>query len=255
MASPKPNTFTLPLLWGHCEAIPDDGDEMALEKAGYTNGDTDDPRWMLKGMVSAEIVDRDGHILEQDAIDWEPFDMNGVAHESHPFSADRVVGYRKVRRPCLIKSKSTGQEVKGNYLEIKLDPNRQRARDIRDTHRELVKAGGLGYGFSVEGDILQMRGNRITKAVVRSVAVDLHPRNQIAYAMPLAAGSAIVNPGEMLMKAIAQYVDPELSEKVQLAKSIPSSSLRLARFREQVGDLDMPIAQVRDELAKYGVQL
>lgn len=216
-------------LWGEIEAV-----EEPLEKAG---ADSVAPsRWILKGFVSHEALDADGQIVDQDGIDWSIFDQRGVMTDGHPYSSDRVVGSKLLREPRTVNG------IKGNWLECELSPDLPRAPALWNMHRALCKGpNGRGLGFSVEGWAKEIKGNRITKSIVSTVAIDAMPKNPMTYAMPIAASlGAYLGSGDVnfpaLMKALALASDPNVRAKLELIDGQSIANLAALRIASRYPD-------------------
>lgn len=225
MVAMATDTMTFPLLWGECEALP----EEALQKA-LGPGEVD-PAWLLKGLATSEFLDADGQVLLQDGADWTEYDQRGVVHYKHPYAADRVCAQGVERTPGLFKG------VKGNMISVMLLKELPLAQQVRTQHQALCKGPrGQGLGFSVEGSINEMRGNVITRCTIRTVAIDAAPRNPSSFAMPLAAafgaqmGLPAGLPADLMKAAMRLAYDPEVKRRIALTEGIPTAHLKALRL-------------------------
>lgn len=218
-------TSTLhPLMWGVIEDLPE---EESLEKA---LADGIDPAWLMKGFASSEAYDKDGHVIEQPGIDWSEYDALPRVHYTHPYHATKLCGDGVKRERRMVKG------LDGNYVEVLLNRHLALGRKVRDDHLALCKGyRKQGLGFSVEGKIVEMRGHRITKSIVRTLAIDGAPRNQDSMAMPLAAalGGAMGYqnfPPELAKAAMRLAYDPDIQNRLALIEGVPLNELRALRL-------------------------
>lgn len=217
-------TSTLhPLMWGVIEELPEESLEKALSD-GY------DPAWLMKGHASAEVLDADKQILVQSGMNWDEYDARGIVHYKHPYSAERICGQGIKRTPTLFKG------YPANHIEVQLLRDLPVARHVREQHLALCKGPRkMGLGFSVEGRIDEMRGNRITKCTVRTMAIDGAPRNPVSFAMPLAAalGGAMGYqsfPPELAKAAMRLAYDPDVQERLALTEGVDKNDLKALRL-------------------------
>jgi hypothetical protein len=240
MVAMTTDAMTFPLLWGACEPL----EEERLDKA-LGAGELD-PAWLMKGLATSEFRDADDQVVDQDGIDWTEYDQRGIVHYKHPYSADRVCAQGVKREPVLFKG------YKGNFIETLLLKDIPLARQVREQHLALCKGPrGTGLGFSVEGSITEMRGNRITKCKVRTMAIDAAPRNPSSFALPLAAafGAQMGLPANLppdLMKAAMRLAyDPEIQLRLALTEGIPAVHLKALRLLRQQPDRTLRAALER----------
>lgn len=169
-----------------------DVDVEVFEKASAAAG----KERRIGGFVSTDHLDRQGEVLIQDGLDFDPFLSKGWFNDNHSADTDGVIGYPEFAemRPL------PGGEHKGWYVEgylLKTD----RATRIWDLAKDLQKHDRK-LGFSVEGSILDRDeddSRTVRKAIVREVAITKCPVNTATalnvLAKSLSAGSAIANPG------------------------------------------------------------
>lgn len=227
-------SMILPLS-GRIESI-EEVEYTPLEKAGIAAGEPEpESAWLMKGWICADAQDADRQIIDQHGGDWSVFDSRGVIHVSHPYDALRVIGV-----PIKRELREMPNGGLGNWLEARLLPDKPLARVVRDDHRSLYKATGgkRGYGFSVEGGIFGIKGNRITRYQVRTVAADPMPVNPLTYAMPMAAAFGGVAGGDLptLAKALTMAADPEAMKRIALIEDIPLRHLAAARWLSRTGN-------------------
>lgn len=221
-------TSTLhPLMWGVIEPLEDE----SLEKAFVDGGGTGiDPAWLMKSLATSEAYDKDGHVLEQDGIDWSEYDALPRIHFTHPYHASKVCGEGILRNRVMHKGRPA------NYVELLLNKHLALGRKVREDHVSLCKGHRKqGYGLSVEGKILEMRGHRITKSLVRTIAIDAAPRNGDAMAMPLAAAlggqMGITHfPPELAKAAMRLAYDPDVAARLALTEGLSPNELKALRL-------------------------
>jgi hypothetical protein len=155
----------------------------------------------IGGFVSTDHLDRQGEVLIQEGLDFDPFLTKGWFNDNHSPDTDGVIGYPEFAE---LRTMPGGMH-KGWYVEgYLLKPDR--ANGIWDLATELQKHDRK-LGFSVEGGILKRddeNAKQVRKAVVREVAITKCPVNTATalnvLAKSLSAGSAIsapaVAPGE-----------------------------------------------------------
>lgn len=156
------------------------------DSAALCKGDTSaDPSGMglIEGLASSEHLDLDGEIVEQDGLTWAPTTYLTL---EHPRSTLNTIGEVVDRAGTILPDGVKATRITGGlYRGVPA------GRLIYDHAVGIAKSGGTcPFGFSVEGppEGLERRGNRITKALVTSVAVTQGPRNTKAQWAPLMKG-------------------------------------------------------------------
>ena len=227
MATPEDNLDPF-VLW--CEI--QDVEVSTFAKGEGHNGSP--PEVFISGVVSADVVDADGETVNQDGIDWSRFLKYGRITDGHPYSNDRVVG-----DPVEIK-RITVNGVPATFMKASLHMWKKRAQKLYDDHRMAVKAGRRGLGFSIEGHATQrtMRGFRIEKSVVTSVAIDAQPKNRLSLIDPIAAGLAgsmrsIVMGEEAsgaTTEALRRMMDPTFRRRADMLKGLSERDILVAHL-------------------------
>ncbi len=237
------------LAWGEIDAVLD-----RMGKAGSATS-SEPERWILKGFMSTEAFDADNQVVEQDGIDWGPFDSRGIITDGHPARPDNIVGQKIVREPRTYKG------IKGTWLECELLQDMPRAPGLWKAHRALCKGPtGRGLGFSVEGWATEIDGHRITKSVVETVAIDIQPKNPLTYAMPIAAsmsaylGSAPDAQYPALMKALALASDPRARQILQVTEGLPIENIAAAQLMSRWPDMPWNEALKRARISIFGAK-
>lgn len=137
----------------------------------------------IKGIASTEMVDSDGHVVEQDGIDWTLFKAAGCPLTfEHPRSPFNDIGEaRDIERVTVDGVNATA--ISGIvYTTLPLG-NVAYGRAVA-----MAKAGSKRrMGLSIEGYATQRDGNRIQKSVVTSVAISDSPKNALTWFDPIMA--------------------------------------------------------------------
>jgi len=150
----------------------------------------------IGGFVSTDHLDRQGEVLIQEGLDFDPFLTKGWFNDNHSPDTDGVIGYPEFAELRTLP----GGLHKGWYVEGYLLKT-PRADGIWNLATELQKHDRK-LGFSVEGSIGERdasNSKQVRKAIVREVAVTKCPVNTKTalnvLAKSLSAGSAVANPG------------------------------------------------------------
>jgi hypothetical protein len=139
----------------------------------------------IRGVATSERTDKDGDIIIQKGIDWDEFTKSGFLTYEHPLGAANIVGEpRKIER-------SEVQGFPATILEGALYRSDPLGKMLISKARSMQKAGGnRRLGFSIEGHVRQRdpdAPNRVTKSIVRSVAITPVPKNEDSWFEPIAA--------------------------------------------------------------------
>lgn len=178
----------------------------------------------MTGIASAEIEDLDGHTVVQDGIDWEPLLKSGRTVLHHPpkvlDAAGRVdvVASQQARQVHLVKSHvGVPLEVSRTTLPGGIPATRLRhgildnevGRALFDNEQALQKAGNpRPMGQSIDGYAKPewIDGDRVTRSVVKHVAIDPEPRCPPTIGFELSKGAA--NNVEILSALLEGSVPP-----------------------------------------------
>ena len=165
---------TTELWWTRFEAEPLVKGEIASDGMG-----------LIRGLASTEHRDKDGEIIRQSGITFDP--ITRVTLE-HPSSVVNQVGEVLDHRNVTEKGLPATQIDAGLYLG---DPDAYSAK-LYKAARMIAKSGGRAqFGFSVEGEITSRDPSDrsiITGCRVTSVAVTMGPRNTFATWAPIMKG-------------------------------------------------------------------
>lgn len=132
-------------------------------------------RRRIGGFVSTENLDKQGEVLIQKGLDFEPFLREGFFNDNHLKQTGKAVGYPEIAELRLHKG-SPAWYVEGFLLE-----EHGPAEEIWTLAKSLERAGWpRRIGYSVEGSILERDPgamNTVRRAVVREVAITRCPVN------------------------------------------------------------------------------
>lgn len=138
------------------------------EAVDLIKADTASPSapWRIGGYASTSALDRQDETVYQKGLDFREFVQHGWFNDNHQQHTGAAVGI-----PDSADLKEKGWYVTGHLLKDL--PRAQEiyalAKSLQGTHRRL--------GFSIEGKIIERVGNRISKALIRNVAVTNAPVN------------------------------------------------------------------------------
>ncbi|GMV42842.1 MAG: hypothetical protein AMXMBFR64_45580 [Myxococcales bacterium] len=153
-----------------------------VEKGGEGEGAVKLGR--IKGIASSETQDADGEVVDQAGIDWSFFKSHGrgAVTLEHPVGVFNLIGEGVDVRLIDLDG------IPATELEADLILTDPIGQAVWEKGRALKKAGArTKLGFSVEGQWLEKKGNRITKSRVTSVAVSAAPKNPHTWWEPMAA--------------------------------------------------------------------
>lgn len=128
----------------------------------------------IGGIVSTDGIDRQGEVLVQEGLDFEPFLKGGWFNDNHDSQTGALVGY-----PEMVELRTSPSGRRGWYVEGYLLKGHTRSDEIWNLANALQKSG-RSLGFSVEGGIVERDPTdpkRVLKAVVREVAITRCPVN------------------------------------------------------------------------------
>lgn len=142
----------------------------AFQKAGVEPG----KERRIGGIVSTDGVDRQGEVLLQEGLDFEPFVKAGWFNDNHDSSTEALIGYPDKAEMRKLPDGRTGWYVEGYLLK-----GTPRADAIWDLANALQKSERK-LGFSVEGSVVErdpVDPKKVRKAIVREVAITRCPVN------------------------------------------------------------------------------
>lgn len=152
--------------------------DLALSKAKANGGDANTvPEMIIGGIASTASVDSDGESIDPYGYDTSRFLRYGFMNWNHLTKSNPAAA---IGQP--IKATPTKD---GLYIEAKLYPYSQTAKDVYELAQVLEKSGSdRRVGFSIEGKVLQRdpkNPKRILKALLTGCAVTLSPKNTDTY--------------------------------------------------------------------------
>lgn len=138
---------------------------------------------LLGGIASTADEDSDGEFLDPKGFDIQPLLKSGMVNWHHQAKTC----------PGTIVGEPTKAEIRkeGLYIETKLYPSSQVARDIWDLAKTLdADSNTRRLGYSIEGRVVSRKSNdktspdykKITKAIITGVAITHQPKNPKTFA-------------------------------------------------------------------------
>lgn len=150
--------------------------ELELKKSA------DGGRRIIRGYASTENVDQDGEVILQKGIDFSPLLKSGFLNYDHQYKTINgakmpiIIGY-----PTRAEIRDKGLWVEGELLKsdgMSISEQIKLADEMWEMGMALQKSGAnRSLCYSVEGGVIERKGNRIVKSVVRHVAVTHKPVN------------------------------------------------------------------------------
>ena len=145
--------------------------------------ETGEELMLLGGIASTADEDSDGEFLDPKGFDIKPLIESGMVNWHHQAKTC----------PATIVGEPLKAEIKkeGLYIETKLYPSSQVARDIWELAKTLDKDSNTRrLGYSIEGKVLERKSEnrnspdykKITKAIITGVAITHQPKNPKTFA-------------------------------------------------------------------------
>jgi hypothetical protein len=137
---------------------------------------------MVRGFASMEKMDQQGEIILQNGIDFGPLMKSGYLNYDHQkvtsisgVQMPTIVGY-----PTHVEMRDHGLWVEGELLKSDDDnPQSEQvkmANELWELGLALAKSGGKrSLAYSVEGNVVERKGNKIVKSIVRHLAITHKP--------------------------------------------------------------------------------
>ena len=142
-------------------------------------------RRIVRGYASTAAVDQDGETILQNGIDFSPLLKSGFLNYDHQYRTINgakmpiIIGY-----PTKAEIRDKGLWVEGELLKGDSNSTSEQiklADEIWEMGMALQKSGApRSLSYSVEGGVLERKGNRIVKSVVRHCAITHKPVNNDA---------------------------------------------------------------------------
>lgn len=145
--------------------------------------ETGEELMLLGGIASTADEDSDGEFLDPKGFDIKPLIESGMVNWHHQAKTC----------PATIVGEPLKAEIKkeGLYIETKLYPSSQVARDIWELAKTLDKDSSTRrLGYSIEGKVLERKSEnrnspdykKITRAIITGVAITHQPKNPKTFA-------------------------------------------------------------------------
>jgi hypothetical protein len=163
------------LAWFGCDFL--DVDTFAKAGAAATGSGR------FSGIASTDMVDLDGHVVEQDGIDWSAFEKAGcpLTYE-HPRRPDNDIG----EATAIQRIELDG--FKATQIDGLIYTHHPYGNLAYTQATAMAKSGGKRrMGLSIEGYATKRDGNRIVKSVVTSIAISPAPKNNLTWLDPILA--------------------------------------------------------------------
>lgn len=182
---------------------------------------------IIRGYASTENVDQQGEVILQNGIDFTPLLKSGFLNYDHQYKnlngakLPIIVGY-----PTKAEIRDKGLWVEGELLKSDGTSTSEQLRladELWELGCALQKSGGRSLAYSVEGGVVERKGNRITKSVVRHLAVTHKPVNPEA-TVELFAKSFFVACGNCSKQGICDLAECAAHEQIKKAMSTTSAS-------------------------------
>lgn len=194
--------------------------ELELKKSA------DGGRRIVRGYASTENVDQDGEVILQNGIDFRPLLKSGFLNYDHQYKEINgakmpiIIGY-----PTRAEIRDKGLWVEGELLKsdgMTTSEQLRLADEMWEMGMALQKSGAnRSLCYSVEGGVIERKGKRITKSVVRHVAVTTKPVNTEA-TVELFAKSFFIACGNCDKQGVCDLV--ECTKHAEMKKAMSTES-------------------------------
>ena len=176
--------------------------------------DVSDAPWRIGGYASTSNLDRQNETVMQKGLDFREFIDHGWFNDNHMQHTSANIGI-----PDTAELKPKGWYVTGELIKdvVRAQEVYTLAKALVPTHRRL--------GFSIEGKIIEKVGNRISKALIRNVAITGSPVNTACSWSVLAKSWA----SDVQMKAldVGYQTPPQQGAGVLVPESLEGGELRV----------------------------
>jgi hypothetical protein len=150
---------------------------------------------LIEGIASTEDLDAQNERVLQEGIDFEPLLRSGFLNFNHSPGPENLIGQPLEARLVRQKDGKSALFVKGMLFTGQ--PRADAAWNLMNV-LEKARAEGLSdrrLGWSVEGGVLERRGNLIARSVVRQLALTHEPVAYGTFADLAKSLAAASNPG------------------------------------------------------------
>lgn len=148
-----------------------------IEKAGGVENEIDHENMFIKGIASTEDVDLDNQIMKSDGFNIDYLLSRGFLnwHHQSKNNPSAIIG-----EP--VEAKIIDKPKKGLFIKAKLynTPTAVEAYELANLLEKQSKNRRLG--FSIEGKVVEKKGEIITKAKLTGVALTHAPKNKHTFA-------------------------------------------------------------------------
>lgn len=182
---------------------------------------------IVRGYASTENVDQQGEVILQNGIDFTPLLKSGFLNYDHQYKnlngakLPIIVGY-----PTKAEIRGKGLWVEGELFKSDGTSTSEQLRladELWELGCAMQKSGGRSLAYSVEGGVLERKGNRITKSVVRHLAVTHKPVNADA-TVELFTKSFFVACGNCEKQGVCNLAECAMHEQMKKAMSTTSAA-------------------------------
>ena len=182
---------------------------------------------IVRGYASTENVDQQGEVILQNGINFEPLLKSGFINYDHQTRSIAgammpiIIGY-----PTKAEIRDRGLWVEGELLKGDSGNSEQLrlADEMWELGMALQKSGqDRSLAYSVEGGVVERKGNRIVKSVVRHVALTHKPVNAEA-TVELFAKSFFVACGSCDKQGICDLAECAKHAAIKKAMSTTSAA-------------------------------
>jgi len=182
---------------------------------------------IIRGYASTEDMDQQGEIILQKGIDFTPLLKSGFLNYDHQYKTLNgaklpiIVGY-----PTRAEIRDKGLWVEGELLKSDGTSTSEQLRladELWELGQALQKSGTRSLAYSVEGGVIERKGNRIVKSVVRHLAVTHKPVNAEA-TVELFAKSFFLACGNCDKQGQCNLAECEAHEQMEKAMSTTSAA-------------------------------
>lgn len=199
------------------------------------------PKRIIAGIASTEDRDVQNETVLQAGMDFQPLLERGFINWNHQAGPENIIGQPVDARIVKSRGKSAFY-VKGELFE-----GHARADAAWSLLQTLEKARASGQsdrrlGWSVEGGVLERRGNQIAKSVVRQLALTHEPVNYGTFAQ-LAKSMALAN-ADLSKAEATSAVTPLLLQNMAGTRR-KASMVRQALFGEQPDDCQVELGRFK----------
>lgn len=139
-------------------------------------------RRIVRGFASTESLDQQGETILQDGLDFGPLLKSGFLNYDHQYA--EVAGAKMpviVGVPILAERREKGWWVEGELLKSEgptpTSEQIRMANELWELGLALQKSGRRTLSYSVEGAVVERRGSKIVKAMVKHLAITHKPVN------------------------------------------------------------------------------